>query len=60
MEEILNFMLANTCHHETEAGVSTFTFDLHCMEVIIQAKFVGNWEENDIRYEILDWKYREI
>ena len=60
-EEILNFMLANTCHHESVGdGTREFTFDLHCMEVDIVARFIGSWAENDIRYEIISWKAREI
>lgn len=60
-EEVLNFMIANTCHNEkVGAESSKFTFDLHCVEVEVIARFVGNWEKDDIRYEIVSWDYKSI
>lgn len=60
-EEILNYMIANTCHHELiEPGIREFAFDLHCMEVKVSARFIGNWANDDIRYEIISWKAKEI
>ena len=60
-EEILNFMLANNCHNEKyDDSARKFTFDLHCVEVKVTARFVGSWTDNDIRYEIISWKVREI
>lgn len=60
-EAILNHMMANTCHHEpVEDGVSKYIFDLHCVEVEVIARFIGNWEKDDIRYEIISWKAKDI
>lgn len=63
--EVLNFMMANTCHNESlvkngDIVHTTFTFDLHCVEVSVVAKFVGDWGSNDARYEILSWTAKEI
>lgn len=60
-EEVLNFMMANTCHNEKlMPGETEFTFDLHCVEVKVIAQFIGDWEKDDIRYEIISWKMKEI
>ena len=62
-EEVLNFMIANTCHNEAVApydGLRKFTFDLHCVEVDVVARFIGSWDKDDIRYEIISWKAKEI
>lgn len=60
-EDVLNFMIANTCHHgKNERGNEEFTFDLHCVEVTVEARFIGNWDEDDVRYEIISWDYKSI
>lgn len=64
-EEVLNAMLANTCHNESLVvdGVikqTEFTFDLHCVEVKVVARFVGDWEKDDVRYEVISWKMESI
>ncbi len=62
-EEVLNYMLANICYNEAVEpwdGTREFTFDLHCVEVVVIARFVGSWTNDDIRYEIISWRTREI
>lgn len=61
-EEVLNWMIANTCHNvgAGEYGVRVFTFDLHCQSVDVVARFVGNWEAGDVRYEIVSWSAKEV
>ncbi len=59
--EVLDYMMAITCHNEKVGSESTeFTFDLHCNEVKVVARFIGDWEKNDIRYEIVSWSQKDI
>lgn len=62
-EEVLNFMLANTCHNtnlSTDApGVSEFTFDMHCVEVVVTAKRIRD-NEGPLKYEVLGFSWKEI
>lgn len=60
--EVLNYMMANTCHHigGDDGDVGTYTFDLHCVEVTVVARFIGDWSIGDARYEIISWKSEAI
>lgn len=53
-EDVLNFMLANTCHHDD----GEYTFDLHCMEVKVKAELLT--VEPSFKYKILSISYKEI
>lgn len=62
-EEVLNFLMANTCHNESTdtPGISRFTFDGHCVEVIVTAKRIrDNAKSGPLKYEVLGFSWKEI
>lgn len=65
-EQILNMMLANTCHNEVVKGVDglkRFTFDLHCIEMSIVAECLtpAPWTEETVpKYKIHSYSTKAI
>lgn len=63
LEKVLCEMLYHTCASNVlEDGIKEFRFDLHCKEILIQARYVKlpieqEWEGIDYKYEIIKYEF---
>lgn len=62
LEKVMCELLYHTCPSNVlEDGIKEFRFDLHCKEIVIQARYVElpieqEWEDIDYKYEIINYE----
>lgn len=63
LEKVLCEMLYHTCpSNQLEDEIKEFRFDLHCKEILIQARFVRlpveeEWQGINYKYEIIKYEF---